>query len=159
MDTETTTNTASILCTARSVLPFDDGRFEGAYEARKGSGHSTLAYNDPGEFQQYELDYEYVDDLPELQKLRISGMAGCAFCRALRTATLRLIPAARGKVVYTLRYVWRCGSAMMSLNKDSKLELHVDLNITPFSTGDSGEPVYNAFLMFIVDCKLGMINI
>lgn len=102
MDAEATTNKVSTLCTACSILPLDEGRIQGAHET-KGSEYSVLAYPLPRENRQYWLDYEHVDDLAGLPKLKISAEAGCEFCRALRNATLRLVPSKSGKVVYTLR--------------------------------------------------------
>jgi hypothetical protein len=57
-------------------------------------------------YREIRVDYQHFDQLPDLNGLRVSAEAGCAFCGVLRDAILTLCLDAPGKVTFDLRYLW-----------------------------------------------------
>jgi hypothetical protein len=57
-------------------------------------------------YREIRVDSQHSDQLPDLNGLRVSAEAGCAFCGALRDAMLTLCLDAPGKVTFDLRYLW-----------------------------------------------------
>lgn len=86
----------SQLCDKCSVLSFDDAWFgdekEGVFDGEQG--------------RILELEYDQRDTLPDLPILRASAAAGCAFCAALRDATLDLQLNGTAELQYQLEYMW-----------------------------------------------------
>jgi hypothetical protein len=88
-------------------------------------------------YREIRLDYQHSDQLPDLNGLRASAEAGCAFCRALRDAVLTLSPDTPGKVTLNLRYLWSPfpdrGLSYLSVNLDVRTEYRQSSNQILFS--------------------------
>jgi hypothetical protein len=136
----------SQLCDLCSVLRLDDEQ-HGGYALSNSSGHPVLAFGDNEEDMTFELNYRQTDSLPHLPKLKVSGDAGCAFCHALRDATLTLALEEWDKVRFELRYAWHRGVHELG----SKLLL-VNLSSVDDDFAETGQ---HSNLVFQVDCKKG----
>jgi hypothetical protein len=79
-------------------------------------------------YEEIPVDYQHSDELPDLDGLRASAEAGCAFCEALRDAVLTLSLDTPGKVTFDLRYLWypieQGGLHFLSVNLDVESEDH-----------------------------------
>ena len=86
----------SQLCDKCAVLSFNDALFgfekDGAFKPERGI--------------EMDLTYDRKDRLPDLPSLRDSAVSGCAFCGALRDATLRLQLNVAAHIIYRLEYKW-----------------------------------------------------
>ena len=95
-----------MLCEKCKVLVLDD-QLPGTDAETLSNGHVVLDYTK----HYLELDYEYVDTLPDLPALKLSAQDGCGFCRLLRTKLREeLVPKTRilNQIIYltNLRYFW-----------------------------------------------------
>lgn len=86
----------SQLCDKCSVLSFDDAWF----------GYEEEGVLEPEKGRILELEYDQRDTLPDLPILRASAAAGCAFCAALREATLGLQLGGPADIEYQLEFTW-----------------------------------------------------
>jgi hypothetical protein len=96
-----------MLCQRCSVLSFDDRIFRDFV----GEDYAIPLYDDEVNQRLNELlglNYELTDTFPGLPRLAASVETGCAFCKALREATLEenLDLPATCIVTYRIRYVW-----------------------------------------------------
>jgi hypothetical protein len=137
-----TSGTASYLCDKCSVLYIDDKAL-GAHEAERYDG-SFMSFDNDDLFLALQLDYQHTDLLPELPDLEVSAISGCAFCAALRDATLRLEINETGRAVFSMRYMWRSGLA----------ELIVDIMISHLNH-EANRKDELRHLRFFVDCENG----
>jgi hypothetical protein len=89
---------------------------------------STLPKDEDKFYEEIPVDYQNSDQLPDLNGLRASAEAGCAFCGALRDAVLTLSLDTPGKVTFDLHYLWMSietrGVHFLSVNLDVESEDH-----------------------------------
>ncbi|KAF1830895.1 HET-domain-containing protein [Decorospora gaudefroyi] len=143
----------SDLCDKCSVLKFDDKQL-GRRQARRDVANDVLRFDFEDRRHRgksFELDYVHTDLLPDLLRLKASADAGCAFCAALRDATLQRRPARSGPIRYRLRYKWERWSDRLD---------HPQLNmlVADWAVGDEsfegvGKVSHDRSLVFWVDCE------
>jgi hypothetical protein len=143
-----TSSTASNLCDKCSVLYIDDKAlgFHEAEDDERGDG-TFMSWDKTYEYQEFWLDYEHDDLLPRLPGLERSASSGCAFCAALREATLGLKINKTGHATFSMRYMWLRG-----LRK-----LNVDIGISHITNEANLEDELPEkwSLRFFVDCEKG----
>jgi hypothetical protein len=136
----------SPLCEKCSVIRFNDKAL-GGYETTNGTGESVLAFGIDYP-ETLKLDYMHHDTLPDLPCLEASAEAGCAFCSALRNATLGLALSKPGRAMFELIHIWRAKLIRYPYGLEVLLaELRVEF--------DASEPAYDNTLFFYIDCEEG----
>jgi hypothetical protein len=144
----------SKFCQRCSVLSLDDTAYDG-FESQNDNGewllnfHGTANANDSSiSYKELRLDYRLSDQLPDLHCLRASAETGCAFCEALRDATLMLGLNTSGHVTFDLRYLWDKYSYGDTGLKYLVVHLEVE-------TESGKEKHHQGNLLFHVDCEPG----
>jgi hypothetical protein len=139
----------SKLCQRCSVLSLDDMAYD-AFELQDDDGEWLLGFPKIRNrmYRELRLDYQLSDQLPNLHTLRASAEGGCAFCEALRDATLMLSLNTSGHVTFDLRYLW----STLSNGKAGLKYLVVRLEVEIQGGKDKD---HQGDLVFSVDCEPG----
>jgi hypothetical protein len=135
----------SVLCEKCSVIRFNDKEL-GGYELTYRSGENVLAFGGVGFDKRLQLQYMHRDRVPGLLCLKASAEAGCAFCAALRNATLGLALSEPGSITFGLKYAWG--------NRNEEFGLYM-LLAQLYVEFDTIKPPYTNSLIFCVDCENG----
>jgi hypothetical protein len=147
----------SKLCQRCAALSLDDTAYS-QFQFRDDDGKwlpenpRQFMGNDLGNScRELPLDYKIIDQLPDLRCLRASAEAGCAFCEALRDATLMMDLKTSGHVTFRFSYLW-CTVE----NEDCGLR-YLFVCVEVETTGGKNKS-HQSNVLFNVDCEPGKIS-
>lgn len=132
----------SRLCDKCKILLFNDAGFV----VEEGG---LLEPGDPVFF--INLDYDQWDVLPDLPRLEAFAADGCAFCAALRDATMSLRIGNAADVQFKLEYSWGVEDSRGDLSEVGLYLLTVSVAVTP--KGNDGLRPSEYMLVFSIESE------